>query len=156
MQAPKSGNPYPPGIALPPVDGHVATISGGPLIIGSTRNAHKRSAGTVRGDQKSTFKWYSVSAKNVFMMREETGEKNLEIHVHLILGVVWEKDELDLSVGVERMIEPLEDVEEFSSARRIPPKSSISNPIEAEIVRSGMFKSREGGGREVDIHRVPQ
>uniref|UniRef100_A0A803Q2F5 Uncharacterized protein n=1 Tax=Cannabis sativa TaxID=3483 RepID=A0A803Q2F5_CANSA len=37
-----SGYPYPLGLALPPVDGHVATISRGPHLARSTRNSHKR------------------------------------------------------------------------------------------------------------------
>uniref|UniRef100_A0A803QHZ8 Retrotransposon gag domain-containing protein n=1 Tax=Cannabis sativa TaxID=3483 RepID=A0A803QHZ8_CANSA len=34
--------PYPPRLAPPPMKGHVATISGGPHLVGSTRNAQKR------------------------------------------------------------------------------------------------------------------
>uniref|UniRef100_A0A803Q080 Uncharacterized protein n=1 Tax=Cannabis sativa TaxID=3483 RepID=A0A803Q080_CANSA len=39
---PGSRNPYPPSLALPPIDGHVATIFGGPHIVGSIRNSQKR------------------------------------------------------------------------------------------------------------------
>uniref|UniRef100_A0A803QK62 Uncharacterized protein n=1 Tax=Cannabis sativa TaxID=3483 RepID=A0A803QK62_CANSA len=36
-----AGNPYPPGVAQSPLDGHVATIFGGPHIAGSTQMHRK-------------------------------------------------------------------------------------------------------------------
>uniref|UniRef100_A0A803QIJ3 Uncharacterized protein n=1 Tax=Cannabis sativa TaxID=3483 RepID=A0A803QIJ3_CANSA len=51
------GTPYPSGIALPPVDGHVIIILGGPHLSRSTRNAQKRYLKEVEEGEMSELVW---------------------------------------------------------------------------------------------------
>uniref|UniRef100_A0A803NJH9 Uncharacterized protein n=1 Tax=Cannabis sativa TaxID=3483 RepID=A0A803NJH9_CANSA len=76
--------------------------------------------GRIRGDQKSV-RSVQCLGQIVLTVREENHDA-LGALVQPALGVVWEEDELDSRVRVERIIEPMEEVEEISIHDENPAK----------------------------------
>uniref|UniRef100_A0A803P469 Retrotransposon gag domain-containing protein n=1 Tax=Cannabis sativa TaxID=3483 RepID=A0A803P469_CANSA len=98
------GTPYPPGIARPPVDRHVATILGGPFLARSTHNVQKRYLKEVEGEK---------------CVRWEEALEALKLEDLMDTDGVLEgyEDELDSRVRLERNLEPMEEIEEVSISK---------------------------------------
>uniref|UniRef100_A0A803PSS4 Uncharacterized protein n=1 Tax=Cannabis sativa TaxID=3483 RepID=A0A803PSS4_CANSA len=99
--APGLGNPYPLGLALPPVDEHVATNSGGLHIVGSTRNSQKRYLRELAGEGVATTfpsRLCSWSEKEAIISPRTDTQAKAE--------AIWKdfEDDLDPRVGIERVI----------------------------------------------------
>ncbi|XP_062074917.1 uncharacterized protein LOC133778922 [Humulus lupulus] len=98
--------------------------------------------GTVRGDQKSAQKCYHISARPIYMVCKEPLEEENDDPIPPpppAWRVIREEDELDLRIGADKALEPMEEVEEVcisgsDSTRVIQVGRNLNLEVKAAII----------------------
>ncbi|XP_062091811.1 uncharacterized protein LOC133797783 [Humulus lupulus] len=96
--------------------------------------------GTVRGDQKSARKCYHVSARSIYMVRDEPVEDFIDLlPPPPTERVVQEEDDLDPRIGDDRALEPMDEIDEVcisdtDPTRIIQVRKSLPADVRAAII----------------------